>query len=361
MVRDLIPSLQEARTSAAHHKLQYQMLSMQSAEAAERMAVEMEMAQREVEMQAEQHRLLLERQAVQSRFEEDRTYRKVHVDEYDAMLLRIQDLRSQNIELARSTAHQKRIIEQQAQEMASLDDRVLLLKERIKENRDHLNRYRRGTSVMETPRTDRGTPFRTPGRNSVSGAHAQDQPFAALLQASDMMAQEGAKRKRGHQRNTHSLSALPETPRRTQVRAQQGAYYTPDQTRYGHVKAPHTAPVFRPEAGYAVNPIPAPRLLQDLTRGHESDGTVSASEDSEAETDVPDHESNLGESQASRMASQMLLNTPTKSTGKGTGPAQGKLYGQVRKQGIQRDGMEPAAKRARVADPVGLGIGDIRS
>ncbi|KAK3094287.1 hypothetical protein LTR53_019458, partial [Teratosphaeriaceae sp. CCFEE 6253] len=46
-VADLQAALDEAKTSAAHHRLQYKMLSQESAAAIERMAVETRMAQNE--------------------------------------------------------------------------------------------------------------------------------------------------------------------------------------------------------------------------------------------------------------------------------------------------------------------------
>jgi len=50
MVRDLTLALSEARTSAAHYKLQFNMLQMESRETQNRMAVELDMAHREVDV-----------------------------------------------------------------------------------------------------------------------------------------------------------------------------------------------------------------------------------------------------------------------------------------------------------------------
>lgn len=338
---------------------------MESVEVTERMAMEMELAQREVEMQAEQHRILFERQALESKAETERELRKVHVDQYDAMLLQIQELKVKNAYLEVTATGYNKTITQQASEMASMEDRIMLLKERIKENRDHLNRYRRANSVLDTPRTGHSTPYRTPGR-VVSAVRTQDQPFAALLQASDMMIQQAGtpKRKRGHAKNAHSLSSMPTTPTRSQARPASGTYHTPEQTRKAVLKTPHTAPVVRSFRAEVAAPVP--RIVRDLAGGRESDGTVSASDDSEAETEVSDRETNeaeVGESQATRMAKE-LLKTPTRGQAKTPertgGMLQGRLFGQVKKGIVQRGEGENQAKKRKFDESVGLGIAGMR-
>ncbi|KAG9531778.1 hypothetical protein KCU79_g22795, partial [Aureobasidium melanogenum] len=50
IIARLMPLLQEARSDAAHHKLQYHMLAIETNEAMERIQVEMDMAQRETDL-----------------------------------------------------------------------------------------------------------------------------------------------------------------------------------------------------------------------------------------------------------------------------------------------------------------------
>jgi len=153
---------------------------------------------------------------------------------------------------------------------------------------------------------------------------------------------------------------------------------------------PRTSALRTPDV-YAQPALPVPQNL----RGPPSDeGTVSASddnddEDSEAETDILDPSAAaaeeggdevVGESRASRAASQMLrssqeqrdsfkgrgmLGSQQSSTGDAKTMKQPRLFGAVRKAGVERHGEEPPAKRARVAavEPravVGLGIAGVR-
>lgn len=361
IIADLMPALQEARTDAAHYRLQYQMLTIESAEAVERIQVEMDMAQRELEvLQAtEQQQEPVEQQPSPLKAAEvDPSVRSIHVDLYNAIIKEIQDLKSRDFHHEATIALQKRMIVQQESEIASMTDRIVMLRERLQENRDHLNRYRRGTSAMPegTPRSERSTPYRAP-----SATYGREQrPFAALLHATDLMShQPPATPSTPKRKRTHGPS-MPTTPQTVQPRMSHNAYETPQSSHTVHLKVPMSAPA--PRMPFLAN---IARAANEVQRAHESDGTVSASDDSEAETEVPDQEDHLAESQASLLASD-LLRTPTRlstqrNVSGGQPLTQSRLFGQVKKSGLQREDAERQTKRARAgSDSVDLGIAGFR-
>lgn len=380
-VSELQASLLEAKMSAAHHKLQYQMLAQESAANIERMAVEARMAQSENEVihYAEQARaaaLPAQRSPAQA------GTIPVQKDLYQRMCREIQLLREANTEWKAECDQRDKVIDRQDDQIASLTDKVTLMRDRIRESREHLHRHRTpymSSRADQTPRSVYSTPHR-----SHASSQMQAQPFAALLQASEMASQESARSvpgrsttsKKGHARNTHSTSSLPATPRRGQ-KLQQHVYQTP-QDRRKPMNVPLTAPMPRTSAMrtpdvYSQQPLPMPPSSYRLDV--QSDGTVSASDhenDSEAETDIIDADE-VTESQASRAASQMLRTSQEHQKAKrdsfkgsgmlqptGSGLRQSKLFGAVRKSNVDRDD-EPPAKRARTGETgIGLGIAGVR-
>lgn len=374
-------ALQEAKMSAAHHKLQYQMLSQQTSAEIERMAVEARMTQYENEIihVAEQARAAAT-PAQPSPFQEGMI--PVQKDLYQRMCREIQDLTEERKWLLDDQAQKEKAIMRQDIEIASLGDKVALMRDRIREYREssQVQTARPISRYESTPRSTFNDYIR---RGAPS--HEQPQPFAALLQASEMASQEArrpAKVKKGHVRNTQSTSSLPSTPQRVHKQASQ-SYYTPS-NRHAHPKMPSTAPQPRTSALRRTPDIYAQHALPTTTTSHAqqsplSDGTVSASEeDSEAETDILEPGDSVNESQASRTASQMLRTSQEerrekqrsfegrgmleRSGGKGES-RQGTLFGAVRKRGVEDVGGEDGSpvKRARGdAGGVGLGIAGVR-
>lgn len=381
-VAELQAAYQEAKMTAAHHKLQYQMLAQESAAAIERMAVEARMAQYEDEVIhiAEQAKAAVT-PARQPLLQEGTI--PVQKDLYQRMCREIQQLSESNSYLEAEHRQQEKLVMRQENEIASLTDKVELMRDRIRENREHQNRYRSasaGRHVESTPRSVYSTP-----RRPHLAPKEQTQNFAALLQASEMASQEagasrqassrGAAGKKGHTRNTHSMSSLPATPSRTHK--QPPLFQTPS-GRQQPMKVPSTAPVQRTSAVRNANVYSQPALPFPAVQSAQSDGTVSASDnednDSEAETDIiePDE---INESQASRAASQMLRSSQDQQpqresfSGRGTSQQQpktssmrqSKLFGAVRKPNFVRAGEdEPPAKRARTGEGIGLGIAGVR-
>lgn len=366
-IPELQAALQEAKMSAAHHKLQYQMLAQESAAAIERMGVEARMAQYENEVihVAEQARAAAT--PVQpSPFQDGMI--PVQKDLYQRMCREIQQLTEERNYLANEDAHKDKALMRQDIEIASLTDKVMLMRDRIRENREHMNRYRRSQTSSQLDNTPRSM-YNDPLRNGVS-SQEQPQPFAALLQASEMASQEARRpmgAKKGHTRNTHSASSLPSTP--AHMRKQQPIYQTPS-GRQAPLKVPSTAPVPRTSAMRTpdVNVYSQPSLPMSQSQarhGPQSEGTVSAHEDdSEAETDIIEQDE-ISESQASRAASQMLRSSQEqlsqresfKDSGK---TKQTRLFGAVRKGNVERGVEGPPAKRARTGEAVGLGIAGVK-
>ncbi|KAG9536523.1 hypothetical protein KCU79_g21163, partial [Aureobasidium melanogenum] len=180
IIARLMPLVQEARSDAAHHKLQYHMLAIETNEAMERIQVEMDMAQRETD-------LLKANDPVEPRISRadhhvDPSIRRVHADIWDSMVKESQTLKSQNVQLEQLVSQHKRMIVQQESEIATLNDRITLYRERLRENRAHLNRYRRTAGFPESPRKTQSA------QSSPWTTREQDQPpFAALLHASDLI------------------------------------------------------------------------------------------------------------------------------------------------------------------------------
>lgn len=374
IIADLLPALQEARTDAAHHKLQHQMLAIESAEVVERIQVEMDMAQAEREVlqsgDQQQGPAEVQHQLSPAKAEVDPNVRSVHVDLYNAMVNEIQDLKTRNMHHESTIAQQKRMIVQQESEIASMTDRIGLLRERLQENREHLNRYRRPSAAPEgTPRSERSTPYRTQHRDMSATYSREHRPFDALLHATDLMSHTSPSAPQTPKRKRDYRPSAPLTPQTVQPRTSRNVYETPQSNRHTHLKVPMSAPA--PRMGSLTGRIPSATQPQ---RGHESDGTVSATDDSEAETDVPGRE-DMPESRASREAAE-LLRTPTRSPPQqymqqqqprsvsgGQPLTQSRLFGQVKKSSLpqhqQREDAEPHAKRPR-GNSIGLGIAGYR-
>lgn len=373
-------ALQEAKMAAAHHKLQYQMLSQESAAAIERMAVEARMAQHENEVIHVAEQAKAAATPIQpSPFQDGMI--PVQKDLYQRMCREIQELTEERKWLVDDQAQKDKTILRQDVEIASLGDKVELMRDRIREYREQAQSHT-GWQASRYDGTPRST-YNDPLRRGVA-RHEQPQPFAALLQASEMASQEARRptaSKKGHFRNAQSTSSLPTTPQRTHKHPT--AYQTPSH-RHAPAHIPSTAPQPRTSAlrtpdVYAQRSLPMSQQTMPSSAAL-SDGTVSASEaddDSEAETDILEPDS-VTESQASRTASQMLRSSreerrqkqasfegrgmlesaPGPGSGGGETMRQSRLFGAVRKAGAERGGDgEPPAKRART---VGLGIAGVR-
>ncbi|KAK5107206.1 hypothetical protein LTR62_001652 [Meristemomyces frigidus] len=389
-------ALREAKISAAHHELQYRMLQQESAAAIERMAVEARMAQDEMDVIYSAGQARAAATPVSQPALPDGVI-PVHKHLYQRLNIELQNLQDTNKRWEREYAQQEKIIGRQEGEIASLGDKVTLLRERIRETITRSKATVNNHRLESTPRSIYSTPHRSQG-------------LEALLQASEMANPELRPKKGGHSRNTHSLSSLPTTPHRiSRTPANQRLYHTPSD-RQTMVKVPATAPVHRTTAsrpqGSSLHRQPILPVIPVVPhiRGPQSAATVSNSDnsDSEAETEIldPDEEENeemqaqadglqVSESQASLAASAMLrrsredaavtregfmgggmLENGTASGG-GVGAGglkQTRLFGQVTKGGTDGLGSSSSSsgKRKRGAEEgeegagrVGLGISGV--
>ncbi|KAF2191404.1 hypothetical protein K469DRAFT_720409 [Zopfia rhizophila CBS 207.26] len=386
MVNELTVALRDVRLSAAHYKLQYNMAVMESQESASRMAVELAMAQREVDVlqQAEERRRNSMACPAQS-------FQESTVDPANAILMsemnrQCQMLQSENDELRDVFDQQKRLTEHREGELASLMEENDRLKTRIRKNRDHIAPflpYLEQMNEQSSPRSIFGTPHQSTPRHRIhrvppplsNESSRGQQPFEALLLADKMLSQETAtapstptrshapRSRFGHSRGTHSMSSLPQTPNRARP-------------SHAHPDVPRTPPTFS-----AINvPQSAPPVHYQPKAVHvrreSSNSTITASsvDDGGAFTDREEDE--VPESQASQMATSMLRRAPPKqmsapSSQSSNGLVQTKLFGRVKKTGVSRpaefekrrlqssEHHGSPTKRGRLDQGFGLGIGGL--
>lgn len=385
MVNELIPALGEARMSSAHYNLQHQLLSIETSESAMRAAVEHEMTRREVDvLQKPEHR----------RYDTPTSLvpRTAHVPSSSLVEVTLQrrceQLEKLNASLGTRFRRAKKMILHQESKNLDVAEDNQRLRQRIRENRDHINQLRNSgaLSVATTARNDsipqyrKSTPrFSHSARSHASlrgaGTNRQD-PFAALLAADQVLNAESvsvpstpiqnhaSKLHLGHTRGTHSLSSLPTTPARSRAAATDSPLFTPVNRITLDSVYSQSAP-----------PVRIARAEQERRR-EERDSTISASDnEDEAYTD-----DDVPQSQASQAATHMLRRSPTRKAEIMGTPVtainsstlmQGKLFGQVKKAGVTRytdsrkrkvigndvEGDANELKRSRMNEGVGLGIG----
>lgn len=375
-LRSMLAAAQEesrsARTSAAHHRLQYELLTMDSSEALKRKDVELDMARREVD--------------VLQRSKGNATSPTTGTTSQDQILV---ELRHENHLLkkeldrcrGRLTDAKRYIIDSEA----SRTDEATNLRKRIRDNRHHMTRLRRcGSLFGEVLPTKTATKAGQHESYSATPKGRGGEGIGALLDADQFLSQEAVStpatplgsRTPGHHRNVQSLTSLPTTPYRAVPRSA-GPYYVKPTT-------------------------PSPKPTQ--ARRHQSrDSTISASDGEgtnnhdgagESEDDYgTDADEDIRASQASQEAVNMLRKSasfgrsnihspPSKApsapmTAKQAAAKQHMMYGYQLKPGapgqesIKRrfydDGPDVEAGRARKKgrmsmslggnEGVGLGIG----
>ena len=362
LAKELLVVAQEYRMSAAHIKLQNSLLSLTSSEAVKRAEVEQRLARREVEiLQSEEYR---NRQSAAIKAKQP-----VESSELYQAQNRIKELEQLNAILERRLRRAKRLIEEDKDKNELLIEENARLKKRIRENREHFTLMLDHGSLAQSPRTDFASPQRRPrgappesARSKFNRVGSQD-PFAALLAADQVLSREPgsvpstpardrdhSRNYHGHIRGTHSLSSLPITPRRKFEGNDERRFFTPNNQN---------------DAAHGIE--------QSSGRDpRDRDSTISASDVEDALTDE-----DVAASQASSLATSMLRRHPTSfqqvssfstDVGKSSTLLQTKLFGQVRKSGIQRsnetslkrkpstDALEGAmTKKIKAREPLGMG------
>lgn len=357
ITKDLLGVAQESRMSAVHFKLQNSLLSFSSNEAIKRAEVEHQLARREVE--------ILQSSEYRNRHgpAEIKPLQPISNAELELALKRNQELERSNDTLDRRLRRAKRLIEQEKVKSDLLNEEVQRLKTRIRDNRQHFSLMIENGSMSLSPHTELHTPHRGSGRHfsNNSGnhhgshpiAHEENDAFAALLAAGRVLNNRdsasvastpdqhhiGSLHRNGDMYGAHAMTSYPSTPARSQPAHQTRQYATP--------------------------------VGNGREEQYDRDSTISASDAEEAETEA---EEEVPDSQASSLATDMLRRNPasrrqsTRSTAnapKSSTLLQTKLFGQVRKGGVDRPSLKrktsveeksEVLKKSKTSKHVGLGI-----
>lgn len=347
LVSELLPALGEARVTAAHSKLQHSLLSIETEESAKRAEVEHEATRREV--QVLQEGSPVHRHSFSPRSPQASMQRSLHL-----ALAHCRELQQDNSMFNKRLKASKKVIAQLDGQNTDLKEHIQLLRQRIKDNRDHLKELQSSgaISIHGTPLTEFSTPLpkdtaRTPattGRAARDANQAVSSQIDALLFAGQVLNGEAnsvpstpsqprsRKIHQQHIRGAHSLSSLPTTPNRSRPVTADNVFAASTE-RSG---ANHRVSLSAPSTQFT---------QQDKTPAREDrDSTISASEDEGVEQ--------LPGSQASRAAANILRRSLESQRDTNTASAQildtgkltqGKLFGQVKKPGMAR--MEVSTKR----------------
>ena len=386
LVAQILPALGEARLSAAHSKLQHSLLAIENAESIKRAEVEHEMTRREVQVLQECSHA---RNGIASHINSPGSPASSSQPHLELALKHCHQLQAENVLLERRLRQAKKLILHLDGRNADLEEDTQRLRQRIKQNRDHLDAMRLSgaISVNNTPLADFSTPShndvvpRTPqtaqtSLNIKTKGGSQD-AFDALLFAGQVLNEETnsvastpsharpKKPSTNHLRGAHSLSSLPATPGRSRPATADDVLFTPINRSAAQQRPSFSAPITR--------------LTYEEVRRDERDSTISASDNEEqaetcADMDVP-------ASQASRRAAEMLRRGPAQESDgiiQSIGASNKKLMqvktaGQLRKSGSEkskipkREGapdiyekLAKISKKAKAGDSfpesVGLGI-----
>lgn len=296
----ILPALSEARMSFAHAKLQHSLLSIETAEATQRAAVEHEMTRREVEVLQMGSPILRNRA---STWTDPRSPQNT-ASQLDLTMKYSHQLQVENARLERRLKQAKRIIKHLDGKNTELAEDNHLLRQRIKQNRDHIEAMQSSgvlsarTTVQPAPNTSSHRPtVKINGGPRVGG---QD-PFDALLFAGQVLSGETTsvpstptharkmKFPASHTRGAHSLSSLPVTPNRLRPMTADNVLLTPTNRA---IQASHLS--------FSAPTVP-PALQKVSRRREDRDSTISASDNEEAFTD-----DDVPASQASQAATNML-------------------------------------------------------
>ena len=373
VLNSLISALSEARMSIAHVKLQHNLLSFEAKQAAERAAVEHDMTRREVEVLQAGSPILHNRAPTWA----DSRLPALTARQVELSLTRSRQFEAENLRLEHRLRQAKKIIKHLDGKNLQLTEDNYLLRQRIKQNRDHIEAMQSsgilssGPIVQQTPKVSHRALTKT-----ISDARNGSQdPFDALLFAGQVLNGETTsvpstpshfKRMRfppGHTRGAHSLSSLPLTPDHLRPLTADNVLYTPTNRGLSSLhlsKSTHGTQLAPPEEDH---------------RREDRDSTISASDNEEAYTDE-----DVPASQASQIATSMLRRF-SGSTIQGTPMAgaplqdkphiQSRIIGKVTKPSVRDQGFAintlkfsrddvRATKKAKLeeaTDRMGLGIG----
>lgn len=298
--------------SAAHYKLQYNLLTIESEEAIKHLEVEHDMTLREVE--------LLQGRVRDAQAPPDlEIHKKGHEKYYELY-------HHEHEQMKRA----KRLIISKDDDLLDAQLEIKQLRERIRQNRKHVNEMRSPGGPLHiaslqnspvTPQHYRSTPKHTPMTNrSIRQArdHSQE-PFAALLLADRVLSQENnsapstpiigrrpdPRTPNRHNRGVQSLSSIPNTPKSGRPGTGNSILLPSAQ--------------FSPQADNRVAHTLGLGATQQQSRERRRksrDSTISASDTEEiarAAAEYRGESQDIPESQASQSATEMLRIDPRES------------------------------------------------
>ena len=378
----------EARMSAAHYKLQHNLLTIETEEATKRMEVEHEMTRREVEvLQAAE---VARRESSSNSPAKSTNSRNRYITELKSYC---ETMDNENALLHGRLERAKKIIAEKEEDITDLLAENRRYIDRIRENRDHMRLLKSSGAVPSTPQNRsqnfpttpqyaRGTPKHTPHLVRHHQEHENQGSFATLLLADRVLNDQTSApstptsahhpiRQQRHSRGVHSLSSLPATPIRSQHSQQllPAVQFIPQsEPRYRAAQTQNRE--FFVAEEQVRTPLP-PREMRRKSR----DSTISASDaeelaasvqrevevqrrDSDETEDMEASNDDIQESQASATASAMLRRDPRESFEVARSPEPGaeaaekgkllqaRIFGNVTKAGL--GGVEEKGKRKRL-------------
>ena len=382
IAQELSQWLAESRTSATHFQLQHSLLAVEREESAQRAEIENHMTRREVEVlqSTEHHRgapsatpRMIQRSAQTeiSALERDCEKLKKERTELSETCQQLEEVKG---ELEAKLQRAKNLIEKVMDKAELLIQDNMMLKERIRQNRQHFNLMRQSPAFpsLALPPQNNNLDFATPQRimapRSADSARPRANsrnadPFAALLAADQMLSREPASLpttptkpassgfQQGHTRGAYSLSSLQTTPSQPRPATAREREY---ENRNGSARpvtyfGPHTQVLGSPER----------------KERRDRDSTISVSEDEVLTEDE------LPPSQASSLATSMLRQNAGSqestrlpdNAGASSKALQTKLFGQVKKAKLERKrhasfATSESPKKNKLTEGVGLGIGN---
>ncbi|ROW03095.1 hypothetical protein VMCG_05772 [Cytospora schulzeri] len=230
MLQACIAEHTRLKTEAAHHKLQYQLLSVRADEDAQRAAVEQEMTLRQLEA--------LRRQKAESPQPIKRdlsTSPEITQVMYDQLrdlgeraLKDNEKLRKVYNETDKRLKAAKKLLVRQEEDIDSLREENEMLRNRLQDKRELWTQLASPGGIFHTPKTTQTSPaqYRTTPRHTPKHREVREgrqEPFAVLLQAATQENssgpntpvtpnRSGGRHPAKHSRSVQSLSSLPTTP-----------------------------------------------------------------------------------------------------------------------------------------------------
>ena len=300
LVMELLPAIGETRMVLAHTQLQLNLLSIEATEAAQRAEVEHDMTRREVEV------LRAGSPIIQSRTPLLNDPRSAIAQVQRQLELTVEagrELEVENLQLHHRLRQAKKVIRHLNGKNSQLLEDNDLLRERIKQNRNHIDAIRAADPQFLglSPVSKHLTPSRARIPKPHRPQTPSQNPLETLLMADQILSGDPSsvpatpspyramKSSSGHARGTQSLSSLPSTPTRTRPMTANELQHTPVNRIISTSHLSYSAPT--------------KQRITERARG-DRDSTISATED-EALTDE-----DVPASQASQAASSMLRRFP---------------------------------------------------